>query len=142
MWIVFHSFAHAARSMLFAMQVRLRPTRDHTLVQIVDAALADATQRSGHWLVCRPGCTQCCMGPFAINQLDAARLRAGLADLEKADPGRAARVRARVKQTVSRLAELPGGFPGDCATGILSVEDDSEEFDRFTDLADNEPCSV
>src|SRR6266849_9800536 len=56
------------------------------LIQIVDAALADATRRSGEWLVCRPGCTQCCVGVFAINRLDTVRLQQGLADLEKTDP--------------------------------------------------------
>ena len=70
------------------MRIGARPTRDHALVQIVDAALADATQRSGHWLACRPGCTQCCMGPFPINQLDAARLQNGLRDLEERAPER------------------------------------------------------
>jgi hypothetical protein len=51
------------------------------LVQIVDAALAEAARRSGSWLVCRPGCTQCCHGPFEISQLDAHRLRKGLAPI-------------------------------------------------------------
>jgi hypothetical protein len=31
------------------------PARDKKLIQIVDAALADATRRSGSWLECRPG---------------------------------------------------------------------------------------
>ena len=66
---------------------------DATLIQIVDAALAEAARRSGPWLVCRPGCTQCCLGPFPINQLDARRLRQGLAALEVSDRDRAARVR-------------------------------------------------
>jgi hypothetical protein len=39
---------------------------DRGLVQIVDSAMAEAARRSGDWLVCRPGCTQCCIGPFAI----------------------------------------------------------------------------
>jgi hypothetical protein len=55
------------------------PAGDHELVQILDAALADTARRSGEWLVCKPGCTQCCVGVFAINQLDAARLQQGLA---------------------------------------------------------------
>ena len=86
------------------------PSGDHELVQIIDSALAEAARKSGEWLVCRPGCTQCCMGPFAINQLDAARLRQGLAELEESDPQRAARVRERARQSVARLThEIPGG---------------------------------
>jgi len=68
---------------------------DCELVQIVDQALAEAARRSGSWLVCRPGCTQCCYGPFEITQLDARRLRIGLAELESRDPQRAAAVRER-----------------------------------------------
>ena len=41
-------------------------TGDRELVQIVDAAMAEAARRSGSWLVCRLGCTQCCIGPFPI----------------------------------------------------------------------------
>jgi hypothetical protein len=71
------------------------PSRgDQKLIQIVDSALADVTQRSGKWLACRPGCTQCCIGAFPINQLDATRLQRGLADLAKRDPERAARIRS------------------------------------------------
>ena len=51
---------------------------DAALTQIVDTALAEAARKSGAWLVCRPGCTECCMGPFPITQLDARRLREGL----------------------------------------------------------------
>ncbi len=70
---------------------------DSTLIQIVDAALAEATRRSGPWLLCRPGCAQCCLGEFPITQLDAARLRRGLSELEARDPERAARVRRRAQ---------------------------------------------
>src|SRR5271165_3607078 len=58
------------------------PAGDNQLVQIVNAATADAARRSGDWLKCRPGCTQCCIGVFPISQLDALRLRHGLANLE------------------------------------------------------------
>src|ERR1700682_4455989 len=120
------------------------PSGDRELVQIIDSALAEAARKSGEWLVCRPGCTQCCMGPFAINQLDAARLRQGLAELEVSDPQRAARVRERAQQSVARLTlEIPGGFPGDPVTGILDAGEEAEQrFDEFTDLAENEPCPV
>src|SRR5271157_1871441 len=98
------------------MALRRLPTADSTLIQIVDAALADATQRSGEWLACRPGCTQCCVGVFAINQLDVVRLRRGLADLEKTDPQRARRIREQARASIRRLA---AEFPGDAKTGEL-----------------------
>jgi hypothetical protein len=83
----------------------LLPARDQELIQITDAALVDATRRAGAWLVCRPGCTQCCIGPFPISQLDVARLRNGLAMLEKSDPQRANRVRERTRQAIEKLSE-------------------------------------
>ena len=55
----------------------MRPAGDMELVQIMDAALADATTRSGAWLACRPGCSQCCHGVFRMSMLDAERLREG-----------------------------------------------------------------
>ncbi|HEX3742332.1 MAG TPA: YkgJ family cysteine cluster protein [Bryobacteraceae bacterium] len=70
-------------------------------IQIVDAALAEAARKSGAWLVCRPGCCECCRGPFAISDRDAVRLRAGLAELEKSDPARADRVRDRARATAA-----------------------------------------
>jgi Fe-S-cluster containining protein len=73
---------------------------DEVLLQIVDAAMAEAARKSGPWLVCRPGCNDCCKGPFPITQLDARRLREGLAELESRDPQRAARVRQRARQPV------------------------------------------
>ena len=82
---------------------------DRELIQIVDAALSEAVRKSGAWLVCRPGCCECCIGPFGISQPDAARLRAGLAELESSDAGRAARVRQRAHDAASRLPELPHG---------------------------------
>ena len=113
------------------------PQGDQQLVQIVDAALADAARRSGSWLACRPGCTQCCIGAFAISQLDAERLRAGFQALEQFNPERAARVLERVRQSIARIAD---GFPGDTKTGIL--DDSPEAEDRFAEFANDEPCPV
>jgi Fe-S-cluster containining protein len=114
------------------------PSRgDQKLIQIVDSALAVATQRSGKWLVCHPGCTQCCIGAFAINQLDALRLRRGLADLEKRDPERATRIRLRARESVARLAPE---FPGDPVSGVLHEGEEAEE--QFADFANEEPCPV
>ncbi len=70
------------------------PAGDAQLVQIVDGALAETGRRSGDWLVCRPGCTQCCVGVFAIHQLDAGRLEQGLAELTAGDPARGGQVKA------------------------------------------------
>jgi Fe-S-cluster containining protein len=81
--------------------VVLSMTCDFELVQIVDTSLAEAARRSGSWLVCRPGCTQCCFGPFEITQLDAQRLREGLAELERHDPRRARAVRDRARQAAN-----------------------------------------
>jgi len=105
------------------------------LVQIVDAALTEAARKSGEWLVCRPGCTQCCIGPFAISQLDVARLRQGMADLAKSDPARAGAVRRRAKESVARLKK---DFPGNPATGMLFEDEASQA--RFAGFADDEPC--
>src|SRR5271166_1040346 len=111
------------------------PSRDQKLIQIVDAALADAARRSGDWLVCRLGCTQCCIGVFSINQLDALRLRRGLADLEQRAPERAARVRQRARESVARLSSE---FPGDPVTGALHEGEAAEQ--RFADFANDETC--
>jgi len=105
------------------------------LTQIVDAALADTTRKSKGGLVCRNGCTPCCMGVFAINQLDAARLRRGLAGLAVRDPERAAAVRLRARDSVARLSR---DFPGDPATGLLGKT--NEQRRRFEDFANEEPC--
>jgi Fe-S-cluster containining protein len=111
--------------------------RDQKLIQIVDAALADATRRSGSWLACRPGCTQCCMGAFVINQLDAERLRRGLTELEQSEPGRAAAIRARARDSVARFAN---NFPGDVKTGLLYETEEAQS--AFEDFANDEPCPV
>jgi len=110
-------------------------SRDRALIQIVDSALADATHRGGKWIACRPGCTQCCIGVFPINQLDAARLRQGLTKLEEGEPERAARLRQRAREAVSRLAH---DFPGDPITGLLDEGEEAEQ--RFADFANDEPC--
>jgi Fe-S-cluster containining protein len=107
-------------------------SKDRQLVQIIDAASADAAHRSGSWLQCRLGCTQCCIGIFSISQLDALRLRAGLAALESDDPARAAAVRRRAAESVQRLTP---NFPGDHVTGQLDESDP-----RYEDFANDEPC--
>lgn len=120
----------------YSLRMRgLSPSRDQVLVQIVDSALADAARRSGKWLACRPSCTQCCVGVFAINQLDAARMREGLAQLEEFAPERAQLVRERAREAVCRLSQ---DFPGNPSSGLLDEGEDAEE--RFAKFANEEPC--
>ena len=110
---------------------------DKKLVQIVDSALADVVRRSGNWLACRPGCTQCCIGVFAINQLDTLRLQRGLAELESLSPERAAAIRQRARESVARLTPE---FPGDARAGLL--DEGEEAARRFEDFGNDEPCPV
>jgi Fe-S-cluster containining protein len=115
------------------------PARDQQLIQIVNSALADAFQKSSQWLACKPGCSQCCVGVFAINQLDAIRLREGLRELEHQDPRRAARIRERVNATVARLSP---DFPGDPVTGLLNTDDSDEACKQWDEYANDVPCPV
>jgi Fe-S-cluster containining protein len=107
------------------------------LIQIVTAALASATARSGQHLVCKPGCCQCCIGVFPISHEDAARLREGLELLEQTDPQKAARIRTRVSESLTRLDPW---FPGNITTGILN--EDYEAAILFEEFANDEPCPV
>jgi Fe-S-cluster containining protein len=95
-------------------------TGDPELVQIVDRAMAEAVRKSGSWLLCRPGCHECCIGPFPITQLDAARLREGLSELGGRDPQRAARVRGRAQSAVERIRRE---FPVDPVQTVLESDD-------------------
>src|ERR1700687_3022317 len=128
-----------ARLMRYAsdMSSRRLPAADGALIQIVDAALADVARRSGEWLVCRPGCTQCCVGVFAINQLDVVRLQQGLGDFEQTDAARAGRIRLRARDSIQRLS---AEFPGDAKTGVLDEGPEAEE--RFAEFANDEVCPV
>ncbi|HLY42923.1 MAG TPA: YkgJ family cysteine cluster protein [Terracidiphilus sp.] len=111
------------------------PVRDAELVQIMDASLAEAARSAGHWLACRPGCTQCCHGAFAIHALDALRLKAGMDALHVADPLAAAAVQRRARDW---LAEFQPAFPGDPNTGILGTSEADQA--RFEDFANDAPC--
>lgn len=111
------------------------PAGDQQLVQIMDAALAEAARQAGEWLACRPGCTQCCHGAFAINALDGARLRAGMQALRAADPLRAEAVERRAQVWI---AEFGAEFPGDAETGVLGTSEEDET--RFEEFANDAPC--
>ncbi|HMG87762.1 MAG TPA: YkgJ family cysteine cluster protein [Terracidiphilus sp.] len=111
------------------------PAGDTQLVQLMDEALADAARRAGPWLVCRPGCTQCCHGAFAINALDAERLKAGMRELHAADPQKAEAIEQRAQ---AWIAEFGQEFPGDAATGTLGTTEEEQE--RFEEFANDAPC--
>jgi Fe-S-cluster containining protein len=108
---------------------------DSELVQIVDAALAEAARRAGPRLVCRPGCTQCCYGAFSINALDAERLRTGLKALRAANAAAAEAIELRARDW---LATYGPGFPGELERGILGTSEEDQE--RFEDFANDAPC--
>ncbi len=109
------------------------PARDAQLVQIVDASLADAARRAGSFLACRIGCSECCHGAFAINALDAARLRAGMAALRTTNPALAAAIERRAH---AWLAEHRSTFPGDAETGALGASAAHQaQFENFTNDA-------
>jgi Fe-S-cluster containining protein len=111
------------------------PAGDAQLVQIMDAALAEAALRAGPWLVCREGCTPCCHGAFAINTLDVERLRAGMDALHATDPNLAATLEQRAQ---AWIAEHGPAFPGDPTTGSLGTSDADQQ--AFEDFANEAPC--
>jgi Fe-S-cluster containining protein len=111
------------------------PAGDRELVQIVDAALVDAARRAGAWLVCRPGCSECCYGVFAISELDALRLGAGMEALRSEKPALAAEIERRSR---AWMDEHGAGFPGDAVTGRLGEGD--EDRARFEEYANEAAC--
>ena len=112
---------------------RLRADRD--LLATVDGALSVGARRAGAELACRPGCSECCVGPFPINRLDAWRLGEGMADLKRRDPARAAAVVERARRAVEAGS---ASFPGDAATGRLSGNQAAE--DAFFEAQSSVPC--
>lgn len=93
---------------------------DAELVQIVDAAVAEAARRAGAALVCKCGCTHCCIGPFAVTERDLARLREGFAAVGDA------RMAARFREAREAMRE---GFPGDWESGRVSSLEAADLFD-------------
>lgn len=108
---------------------------DRELIQIVDAAMAEAVRLAGDRLACYPGCGDCCIGPFPINLLDARRLREGVAELRKTDPERADQVVQRARETAIRFARE---FPGEPVSGTFADDEEAEAgfAERFADV----PC--
>ena len=118
--------------MLVLMRI---PADDQQLVQIVDAALSDAARRAGDWLACRLGCTQCCHGAFAINALDALRLKTGMNALLAAEPQLAAEIERRAHAWIGQHGSE---FPGDLSSGALGETDAERE--QFEEFANDTPC--
>ena len=103
---------------------------DRQLLSSIADSMSESKRKSGDWIVCQPGCMQCCLGPFAITQLDAMRLRNGLAAVVSAV---ANRIRQRAAAYVEAIAPE---YPGDPATGELFDED------RLPESMDPVPCPV
>lgn len=110
------------------------PAGDTELVQIMDAALAEAARRAGPMLACRLGCTQCCHGAFAIGPLDRLRLRAGMEWLRADDPALAAAVEQRAHTWIAEHT----GLPVEPGTGLL--DESEEERTRFEEYSDETAC--
>lgn len=110
---------------------------DAELLQIIDQALSETARKSGAWLVCKPGCWQCCIGAFRIHALDAVRLRSGLAKLRLTDPGRAEKLDARV---AAYLQGIQADYPGDVVSGAL--REDPVSLEAFEEFANDAVCPV
>jgi Fe-S-cluster containining protein len=108
---------------------------DARLLQVVDFRLREGAERAGGALACRPGCTECCIGPFPISRLDAWRLRRGLEELSRQEPGTADAILARARDAVRVFSQ---SFPGDAACGLLDGDDTAE--DAFFDAHAALPC--
>ena len=63
----------------------------------VDAHFEAATARSPDSFACRAGCEQCCHQRLSVFEVEAAPIREALAQLERSDPERRARVRAQAR---------------------------------------------
>lgn len=101
------------------------------IAAIADQAFAEAKQKAGAWLACKPGCDSCCRKPFAITQSDAIRLREALM-LAPRDVAEDIAQRARDAWSIMR-----DDFPGDLTTGTFDANDEWREwfFRRHDGLA-------
>ena len=102
-------------AIIFLMPVPL-PPGDQKLVQIIDAALADTARRSGEWLVCKLGCTQCCIRRF---RHQSTRRATSAARTRRYSKPRARTRRANQERARDSVERLMDEFPGDPQTGVL-----------------------
>ena len=109
--------------MILRQKKALELTADRELLRVIQDAWEQAARIAGDHLICRPGCTACCHGPFPISALDARRLRRGLAELSRSAPERSAAIALRARAQSER-------FPSGAAI--------EEICERFGDI----PCPV
>jgi Fe-S-cluster containining protein len=77
----------------------------------IDSVMAEAVRRGGAWIACRPGCAECCIGPFAVSPSDAQYLRETLSQI---DPLVAGRVRTRAAAYMAAIRSYDeDGLPED-----------------------------
>lgn len=108
---------------------------DGRLLAALNQAWVSAARRAGAWLACRPGCIECCLGPFPINRLDAWRLQCGWQRLSAADPHRATALLTRARRAVEAMRR---DFPGDPDSGLL--EEDGPQHDAFYERYAAQAC--
>jgi Fe-S-cluster containining protein len=102
---------------------------DAGLLRVLDRDFRAAADAAGSHLLCRPGCRECCIGPFPVTRLDVWRLRRGIAEAGSVGVAERAAEAARI---------LTPGFPGAAATGRLVV--DEERLDEFFERHRALPC--
>ena len=107
--------------------------QDQQLLQIVDAASAEAKIIAGDHLTCHPGCTPCCFGPFAITRLDAWRLQRGLQQLVATAPETVTGIRSRAATAKQIQADA---FPSHRTETFLDETEERQHYDLFPDA----PC--
>ena len=106
---------------------------DRDLLAAVHRSLSQAEAACADRLDYGRGCPRCCYGPFAINALDAHRLRRGLAELHARDSERARAIVRRARRSAALFAEA---FPG--VAGRLDEDDGAVE--AFCARFAAEPC--
>jgi Fe-S-cluster containining protein len=111
--------------------------RDDALIAEIDARMRAAAEQAGDRWRCGPGRTDCCIGPFPIDALDARRLARGVEELARADPARAAALRERAAEAVEMMRDE---FPGDPENGRL--DDDAGELLDACEWHAELPCPV
>ena len=71
--------------------------------------MTEAVRLGGAWIACRPGCYECCLGPFSISSSEAQRLQHGLTALA---PDAAERVRRQAAAYMATISSYdPDGLP-------------------------------
>lgn len=108
---------------------------DRRLLEGLDRDYRDSAERAGSLLVCGPGCSDCCHGPFPVTRLDAWRLSRGLERVEARDPGRARAIGTRASRAVQALRP---DYPGDPESGRLRTGE--AELDRYLALHPKLAC--